>query len=148
MSIAGVIPDWIHKYGIKSLLNTPCGGRDCAEFLGYGVEKVLCVNIQPSSDPNHIVGDLRNWRPDGEWDAVYINCIFCNQLYGQDGQPSKDYVQLASNYASWSVKYIIIYDTAYEYDWAPQFLDAGWEVIERGQAEGSTTRVEIWGRAT
>ena len=147
MSIAGIIPDWIRKYEIKSLLNTPCGGHDCAEFLRYGVEKVLGVNLQSSSDANHVAGDLRNWKPDGEWDAAYINCIFCGQLYGPDGQPAMDYVQLAKNYASWPVKYIIVYDTAYEYDWAPHFLDAGWEVIERGQAESSPTRVEIWGHA-
>mgnify|MGYP001615095543 CR=1 FL=1 len=147
MSIVQPVFDWIQKYAIKSIVNAPCGGRDCQEFVNRGVQKVLGVNIQPSSDPLHVAGDLHTWRPDGEWDAAYINCIFCNQLHGMDGKPSRDFATLARNYASWPVKYLIVYDTSYDTDWAPMFKESGWNVIESAQGEGPPTRVEMWSRA-
>src|SRR3989304_1420510 len=77
--IAPAILPWIRKYGIRSVLNTPCGlCGDCATFIRDGV-KVLGVHSSERANTleNHVQGDLCVWKPTGEWDAAYVNCFFC-----------------------------------------------------------------------
>ena len=148
MVIAAIVPEWIRKYGIKSLLNTPCASSDCETFLSQGIERVLGINIVSSSTPNHVIGDLVNWKPEGEWDAAYVNCFFC----GQNASKAGGYAEAARNIAAWPVRYLILYDTAYiekdrNTDWHPEFLQAGWTLLESHPAE-MVSVVEIWGHAS
>ena len=139
------VPDWIRKYRIRSILNAPCAILDdCEQFKTHGVERILGVNIVDFKKEAHIVGDLCTWKPDGEWDAVYINCFFCTSNDSKIG----DHTMAARNITSWPVKYIIIYDTP-GYEWREEFENAGWKVIESwdGKDVGAGTRVEMWGRA-
>ena len=133
------ILDWISKYGIKSILNAP-GGDHTEEqvFLNAGAEKVLSIDLNGVCA---VTADLCVWKPDGGWDAVYINCIFCTAVLGI-GDPAI----LAKNYASWPVKHILLYDTP-GFDWEPYFLEAGWRKLEdEDDGQGHRSRIQLWGK--
>jgi len=145
MSIAPAIFDWLGKYNIKSLLNTPCGSRDdCKLFRAHGIERIVGVNIREevASYPGHVVGDLCDWKPDGEWDAAYSNCFFCTSNDSRIG----DHAAAAKNIASWPVRYIVFYDTPV-FEWMTYFEQAGWKRIEYiNGMEGGMTRAELWSK--
>jgi len=152
-SVAHPIQGWLQKYGIRSLLNTPCGNRDdCDIFRGNGVERVLAVNLIDYQKDGHIVADLCTWTPEGEWDAAYVNCFFCTSNDSTVG----GHAEAAKNIASWPVKYLILYDTAiHPFDWATIFQSNGWRRIESVKEDGGIiedgvwmTRCEVWERAT
>ena len=156
MAIARVILDWVREYGIKSLVNAPCAGSDCDVFKDNGVVETLGVNIidmAPNVCSAFIKADLCVWRPEKEYDAVYINCIFCTS----NDSPSGNHRTLAENYASWPMRYIVVYDTAVNpFDWAVIFREHGWECIKISKESGVPyrpedttweTRCEVWERA-
>ena len=155
-SVAKPIYGWLQKYGIRSLLNTPCGNRDdCDVFRQNGIERVLAVNLVDYQKDGHIVADLCVWKPpgeSGEWDAAYVNCFFCTS----NDSPIGGHAEAAKNIASWPVKYLIVYDTAiHPFNWAAIFESSGWRRIEcvkedGGVVEGGewSTRCEVWERAT
>lgn len=145
------ILEWIRKYDIRSILDAPCGSGIVHEpFRQAGVTKYLGIDknapTAPHPDPALFLrADLVTWRPEGEWDAVYINCIFCTGCDSSAGSHDA----LARNYASWRVKYILLCDTRV-YNWAPHFRETGWELLDqepRTEAMGGTVN-EIWGRVT
>jgi len=151
-SVAQPIRDWIQKYEIRSLLNTPCGNRDdCDIFRANGVERILAVNLIDYEKDGHIVADLCEWKPTGEWDAAYVNCFFCTS----NESPIGGHAEAAVNIASWPVKYLIVYDTAvHPFDWGAVFQSNGWRRIECTKEDGGVveggewiTRCEVWERA-
>lgn len=146
LSVIPALLPWLKKYGISSILNTPCGNRDdCDWFLANGIEKLLAVDLQDWHKPNHIVADLCVWKPSGRWDAAYVNCFFCTSNDSRVG----GHIQAADNIASWPVKYIIVLDTL-GYDWRPHFKRAGWTLLERledSKIISHPTYMEIWGHA-
>ena len=153
MAIARVILDWLREFGIKSLVNAPCAGGDCDIFRANGVVETLGVNIIDSPCSNFVKADLCVWHPEKEYDAVYINCIFCTSNDSLSG----NHRTLAENYASWPVKYIVVYDTAVNpFDWGVIFREHGWECIKISKESGVPyrpedttweTRCEVWERA-
>lgn len=139
MATHPIIFEWIQKYGITSLLNTPCGGSDCDVFLQNGIKHILGVNLGSTSTLYHVDGDLVSWKPiGGPWDAAYVNCIFCTTATG-------DKKTIAQNMASWPIRHILIYDTFTDYRWQEDFIAAGWQILDAHQLDASV--VEIWGRA-
>jgi len=153
MAIARVILDWLREFGIKSLVNAPCAGGDCDIFRANGVVETLGVNIIDSPCSNFVKADLCVWRPEKPYDAIYINCIFCTSNDSLSG----NHRTLAENYASWPVKYIVVYDTAVNpFDWGVIFREHGWECIKISKESGVPyrpedttweTRCEVWERA-
>ena len=147
MSIVPEIFDWCEKFGIKRLLNTPCGGGgDCVQFENRGIHALGVNVLPPPTAPctNHVQDDLNTWKPDGEWDAAYINCLFCTSVTG-------DKATIVRNVATWPIKYVLIYDTISsnadtEFDWRPHFKEAGWVPVASQHAENGVSLVEIWRR--
>lgn len=124
---------WIREYGIKSILNAPGGARsDEGPFLEAGAKEVLSIDMNGACP---ITADLCFWKPDRGFDAVFINCVFCTS----NVSPTGDHVVLAKNYASWPVKYILLFDTK-GFDWEPHFREAGWYLLENEPLDG---RIEI-----
>ena len=144
MSITAPALEMIRKYGIKSILNTPCGftdGDDCGKVRDYGVEKTLGVNLIDYNKPGHVVGDLCVWRPPHAFDAAYVNCFFCTSNDSRVG----GHAEAVRNIASWPIKYIVLFDTLGRFDWHPHLIQFGWEMIEHQDVLSS--HVEVWKRA-
>ena len=149
MAIVETILKWIREYEIKSLINAPCVSTDCDVFRQNGVSEVIGINILDTG-PHHIQADLCVWKPEKAFDAAYINCIFCTS----NGSIIGTHQTLAQNYATWPVRYLIVYDTAITpFDWAQEFIAAGWKRIDvltenGGKLENGEwqTRCEIWSR--
>ena len=138
---------WIRQYGIKTVINAPCGNNGDAEmFRQLGVTEVLPVDKIGGANPSIIVGDLQEWKPVKPYDAVYQNGSF-NPAYENvdDGR------LVMENIATWPVKYILIYDMSLYFDWTDTLSKAGWKLLADGPSTDSVgagkVRCEIWTRA-
>ena len=133
---------WITKYNIKSILDAPCGsGSDHGAFRQAGVERILGIDLVASEGPDFLRADLTVFHPDRDWDTVYINCIFCSNVVGKG-----DHAALAKNYASWPVRYILLYDTP-GFNRETHFLEAGWRKLEdEDDGQGHGSRQQMWGK--
>ena len=145
MAHTEAVLSWIRKYGIRSIIDAPCASQAAKEtFIAVGIEEYDGVDIQ---DSGTIKADLTVFFPARRYDALYINCVFCTGLHADS---VGDHAILARNYASWPVKYIILYDTRV-FDWGPYFAQSGWRLLESVPSVPSNsgkneTVSEIWGR--
>jgi len=155
MSTQPIILYWIRHFSIRTLINAPAGsGRDSRALRDAGATHLLNVDIREHDpyDADWVQADLETWRPDAPFDAAYVNCFFClsNIPPGRTDlghNPGTDFEKAARNIASWPIKWLIIYDTQYGFDWWPAFQEAGFaRLVEKRAPDGPDTRCELWRR--